>query len=492
MGKESGKVRVRIAPSPTGYFHIGTARTALFNYLFARKHGGEFILRIEDTDKERSCPEFEEDIIWSLKWLGLEWTNYDNDHDDDKRKRICRQSERTGIYKKYLEQLLDEGKAYWCFCTKEDLEAEREAQMVNGRAPKYSGHCRPGATEKQKSRETENAVIRFRAPEKEVQFQDLVRGKVQFDMSLLGDFVIAKSLEAPLYNFSATVDDFLMEITHVIRGEDHLANTPKQILIQEALGFSRPEYAHLPLILAPDKSKLSKRVALRQAQGEEGMEATVRALREHGYLPEAVVNFLLLLGWNPGDDTEVFSIEEAVAAFDFKKVQKGGAIFNEEKLDWFNAHYIRELPLEKVLHAAREFIPDAWKKQPSVLEGAFQVERERMKRLTDFRELAGFFFELSSYPTSRLKWKTADMEGAARHLENVLSIMEETLQDGLEKHVMEYADKEGRGEVLWPLRVALSGLEKSPGPFEILKVIGREEGIGRVKLALNKISKHVA
>lgn len=479
MKKQKVRVRVRIAPSPTGYFHIGTARTALFNYLFARKHGGEFILRIEDTDKERSEKKYEEDILESLRWLGLEWTNYDDDNDDDSDKRICRQSERTEIYKKYLEQLLEEGKAYWCYCAKEDLEAEREAQMVNGRAPKYGGHCRPSATERQKNRETGNAVIRFLAPEKEVQFHDLIRGKVQFDMSLLGDFVIAKSLDTPLYNFSATVDDFLMEITHVIRGEDHLANTPKQILIQEALGFSRPEYAHLPLILAPDKSKLSKRVG--------NVDATVRALREHGYLPEAVINFLLLLGWNPGDEKEVFSLTEAVAAFDFTKAQKGGAIFNEEKLDWFNAHYIRELPLEKVLEAAREFIPDEWKKQPNVLEGAFRVERERMKRLTDFRELAGFFFELPSYPASRLKWKTADMEGTARHLENVLNIMEETLQDGLEKHVMEYAEKEGRGDVLWPLRVALSGLEKSPGPFEIISVIGREGSIQRVKAALEKL-----
>ncbi|MEK7076748.1 MAG: glutamate--tRNA ligase family protein, partial [Patescibacteria group bacterium] len=397
--------------------------------------------------------------------------------------------ERTEIYKKYLEQLLEEGKAYWCYCAKEDLEAEREAQMVNGRAPKYGGHCRPSADTRGQDADkrgperinTQKAVIRFLAPEKEVQFQDLVRGKVQFDMSLAGDFVIAKSLETPLYNFSATVDDFLMEITHVIRGEDHLANTPKQILIQEALGFSRPEYAHLPLILNPDRSKLSKRImeAPRPAspklqrgeqarelrsQGAEKMEATIRALRERGYLPEAVLNFLLLLGWNPGNEKEVFSLEEAVAAFDFKKVQKGGAIFNEDKLDWFNAHYIRELPFEHIYELVRKFIPEVWKSQPDILREALRVLRERMKRLTDFQELAGFFFELSKYPASRLKWKTADMETTEKHLENILEIMEETLGNGLEERVMAYAEKHGRGEVLWPLRVALSGLEKSPGP----------------------------
>ena len=465
------KVRVRIAPSPTGLLHVGTARTALFNYLFAKKNNGDFILRIEDTDKERSEKKYEEDIVESLKWLGLAWDE-----------GPVRQSERTEVYKKYLEKLLEGGHAYWCFCTKDDLEAQRESQMTNGHAPKYSGHCREVSLDEAEKRlgSGKDAVLRFKVQEKEILVKDVVRGKVQFDTSLLGDFVIAKSFDEPLYNFAAVIDDHEMNITHVIRGEDHLANTPKQILIQEALGFDRSEYAHLPLILAPDKSKLSKRVG--------DLDATIQSLKKHGYMPEAVLNFLLLLGWNPGDEKEAFSLEESVKKFDFKKVQKGGAIFNEEKLNWFNSHYIREADIGRLANMAKEFVPKEFA-DSSMFEKALEIERERMKWLTDFEELAGLFFKLPDYPASKLKWKTSDVKTAGKHLEKVLGIMEESLGNGLEGRVMGYADAEGRGDVLWPLRVALSGQEKSPGPFEIIEVIGREEAIGRVKEAIKKISK---
>lgn len=497
--KKQEKVRTRIAPSPTGYLHVGTARTALFNYLYARRHGGEFVLRIEDTDRERSKPEYEKDITESLEWLGLHWdmpadaahrgsTSQGGRTSDG----FYRQSERTEVYTRYLEKLLDEKNAYYCYCTKEEIEAQRISQETNGRIFKYSGKCRNIAEARGLGCGlTQNAVIRFKVPEKKVSFHDEIRGKMEFDASLFGDIVIAKSLNEPLYNFSVVVDDEEMEITHIIRGEDHLGNTPKQILMQEALGFRTPVYAHLPLILAPDRSKLSKRIqgipSTGSGDNDTGMDATVRTLRSQGYLPEAVLNFLVLLGWSPGDDREIFSLEELEKIFDLKKIQKGGAVFNVQKLDWFNARYIREAPggrLEKLLS---EFVPESWLRQelfPRVLE----LERERMKTLRDFQELAGFFFELSEYPAEHLVWKNSNAETTKKHLEVLLGIMEETLHDGLEKRIMEYADEAGRGDVLWPLRVALSGLLKSPGPLEIIKVIGREEGIQRIRYALNKIS----
>ena len=475
-------VRTRVAPSPTGYFHIGTARTALFNYLYAKKNSGEFIVRIEDTDVERSKSKYEADALESLRWLGLDW---DEGPDEQKSKKArkqeskkrygpYRQSERTEIYKKYLEQLLEEGKAYWCTCTKEELEAHRESLAADGLPLRYSGKCRSKSHPA-----SESAVIRFKVLEKEIVFVDEIRGKVTFDSGLLGDIVIAKSLEQPLYNFVVVVDDYKMDISHVIRGEDHLGNTPKQILIGDALGFDVPVYAHLPLILAPDKSKLSKRVG--------DMDATVRALREGGYVSEAVVNFMLLLGWNPGTDDEVLTLDQAVRQFSFSGIQKGGAMFNLQKLRWFNSHYIKGMKIEDLRERIRDFIPAEWKGDE--LDGALEMERERMRTLTEFEGLAGFVFQMSDYPRGRLVWKKSDVETAQNHLEKVLDIMQETLDNGLETRVMEYADAEGRGDVLWPLRVALSGQEKSPGPFEIIKTIGREEALQRVKAAVKKISK---
>ncbi len=458
-------VKTRIAPSPTGFLHVGTARTALFNYLYAKRHGGEFVLRIEDTDKERSEKKYEEDIVKSLTWLGLKWDG-----------KITRQSERTEIYAKYLEKLLQEGRAYYCYCTKEELEAQRISQETNGRIFKYSGRCREAG-----SRENgQPRVIRFKIPDKKVSFTDEIRGKVEFDASLFGDIVIAKSLHEPLYNFSVMVDDEEMGITHVIRGEDHLGNTPKQIALQEALGFEIPAYAHLPLILAPDRSKLSKRVG--------DMDATIRTLREGGYLPEAIINFLALLGWSPGDDREIFSLADLENIFDLEKIQKGGAVFNIQKLEWFNAHYIKTTPQGRLEKLLADFVPEDWARDERLVR-AVQLERERMKTLRDFTESASFIFNLPEYPAGRLIWKKSTDKIAEKHLEIALSIMEEKVGDGLEKRIMEYAEREGRGEVLWPLRVALSGLEKSPGPFEILSAIGREEGIRRIRAALKKLKK---
>ncbi|MEK7174396.1 MAG: glutamate--tRNA ligase, partial [Patescibacteria group bacterium] len=319
---KQSEIRVRYAPSPTGHWHVGGVRVVLYNWLYARKTGGTFIVRIEDTDQERSKREFELEIFDSLRWLGLDydegpiWTKKENGATTSSEKGEYgpyHQSERRDIYRNYLTQLTEKGRAYYCYCTKEDLEAERQLLSAQGLPPKYGGHCR-NLTSPPVGKKPE--TIRFRIPETVVKFHDLIRGDVSFDASLFGDIVIAKDLDNPLYNFAVVVDDELMHISHVIRGEEHLSNTPKQILFQKALGFRAPEYAHFPLILNPDRSKMSKRYG----------ETTLSGYRDTGYLPEAMVNFFLLQGWHPKDNREVMTPHEAAELFEFKDVQKTGAV----------------------------------------------------------------------------------------------------------------------------------------------------------------------
>ncbi|MBI2099918.1 MAG: glutamate--tRNA ligase [Candidatus Vogelbacteria bacterium] len=290
------KVVTRFPPSPTGYFHIGRARTALFNYLYARQNGGEMIFRLEDTDPERSKKKYEDDIIEGLKWLGIEWDN----------EAIPRQSERTEIYKKYLEKLVSEGKAY-----------------------------------------VDEKVVRLKNPSKVVTFNDLIRGEISFDTTELEDFIIARNISDPLYHLTVVVDDLEMGITHVIRGDDGIANTPRQILLQEAIAAPRPIYAHVPLILAADRSKLSSRHGA----------VSLREYREQGYLPEAMLNYLALLGWHPTDNQEVFSLDELMAKFDLERVQKAGAVFDVEKLNWFNREYLKKLPTDILLAEVKKYLP---------------------------------------------------------------------------------------------------------------------------------------
>ena len=330
-------VRVRIAPSPTGPAHIGTARTALFNYLFAKQNKGKFILRIEDTDKERSKQQWTDEVLSELKWLGIEW---DEGPDIGGKFGPYKQTQRTEIYEKYLKQLLKEGKIYHCFCTEEELEAKRQEQMSRGLAPKYDGKCSHLSKEiiEKNLAEKKPYVLRFRVPAKKVKFNDLIRGEVEFDAGLLGDLVIAKDFNAPLYHFAVVVDDQEMQISHVIRGEEHLPNTPRQILLQESLGFETPAYAHLPLMLNPDRSKMSKRAAAQVLPGRAspagGGMVTISDYHKAGYLPEALINFIVLLGWNPGTEKEIFTLQQLVKEFSLDKVQKAGAVFNVQRLDF--------------------------------------------------------------------------------------------------------------------------------------------------------------
>lgn len=448
------KVITRFPPSPTGYLHIGRARTALFNYLFAKHHGGLFYFRLEDTDTERSKKEFEQDMTDALSWLGL---SYDN-------KTVWRQSERSAIYREQLKKLVDTGAAY----ISKETELPEEAQ-ADFKSPKR--HDGPKRDE----------VIRFKNPNKAITFTDLIRGDITFNTAELGDFVIAKSMEEPLYHLAVVIDDAEMEVSHVIRGEDGISNAPRQILLQQALGFQMPIYAHLPLILAADRSKLS---------GRHGA-VSVREYREMGYLPQALMNYLALLGWNPGTEQEIFSMEELVSHFDLTKVQKGGAVFNEEKLRSVNREYIKMAGGPKALlpHIPKELI-----------EGKSPVQQETLSemlfdRISVYGEIqkelsAGeydYLLREPEYPKERLMWKKAE-ESPKAHLQKVISLLEGVSAESFTKTAVKeaifpYAEEKGKGNVLWPTRVALSGREQSPDPFTLAALLGKETTLMRLRHA---------
>jgi nondiscriminating glutamyl-tRNA synthetase len=489
--KASAKpVRVRFAPSPTGPLHIGGVRTALFNWLFARKYGGTFVLRIEDTDKERSEKKYDDELLKGLSWMGLDWDEGPQPIGDGDQLELggekgafgpYRQSERTDLYKKYLRVMMAAGDAYYCYCSKEDIEAQRQGMLAQGLPPKYNGHCRDlTAPPEDKSPE----VIRLKVPDVKVEFKDLIRGKVVFDASLFGDMIIAKNLDAPLYNFAVVVDDALMEITHVIRGEDHLSNTPKQILMLRALGFAEPIYAHLPLILNADRSKMSKRFS----------DTALMSYRERGYVPAAMINFLVLLGWHPTGDKEVFSLDELISAFDIERVQQAGAIFNEEKLDWLNREHMKATPTKELAALAAPFFEKNTiaVKDNDLLERVVGVQVGRSKTLDELATTSGFFFMLPDYEAKLLIWKDSstlkEIELILSNTKNILGKIaaEDFTKEALASLLPAIVGDKSRGMVLWPLRVALSGQAASPDPIEIMGVLGKEESLRRIDAAIEK------
>ena len=495
--------RVRIAPSPTGNLHIGTARTALFNYLFAKKHGGSFVLRIEDTDVERSDPKFEKDIFEGLKWLGIEWDegpayaipnsqfpipNYIGNYGP------YRQSERTEIYRTYLQRLLDEDKAFYCFHSERELEEEKEQLMAAKKPVLHLCEYRTlGKEEGEILKETKDSfLIRFKTPPgRTVTFRDAIRGLITFETNLLGDFSLAKRADIPLYNFAVVADDATMEITHVIRGEDHIANTPKQILIMEALGFLTPTYAHLPLILGPDRSKLSKRHGA----------TSVTEYRNQGYLPEALINFMALLGWNSGGDQELFTKEELIKEFSLEKVQKSGAVFDMAKLEWMNGEYIRRKSPAELAELCKPFLGgllqsqnakrktqnDTLKFKSNHLEKIIVLEQPRLKKLSDITEQANYFFRQPEYDKELLRWKDMnheDITASLEQAEKILQDMKEPItKESLQEDFFRAIGDGDKGRLLWSLRVALTGKKASPGPFEVIEILGIEETMKRIEVA---------
>lgn len=433
------KIRVRIPPSPTGNLHVGTARTALFNEVFARGQGGEVVLRFEDTDRARSKPEYEQNILDGLRWLGVTWDE-----------GPVRQSERTEIYKKELERLLAEKKAY----KKEGEEA-----------------------------------VRLRVEPQEVVFEDVVRGLVQTSTdSFGGDFVIARSIGDPLYHLAVVVDDAEMRVTHVVRGEDHISNTARQILLQRALGYPTPAYAHVPLLVDDKRRKLSKRAG----------DTDLLSYRDKGYLPEAMVNYLALLGWNPKTDQEFFTHDELIENFSLQGIQKGSAAFSLAKLNSMNRHYLRALSPQELFARTKPFLEKSGVavSDESLLTSALVTEQPRVSTLAGLPEAIRFFLPdgPGEYPAQLLVWKKSTLADTQQRLKLCQEIFEAEPQDFspelLQKKMLGWIDERrlGRGETLWPLRVALTGREHSPGPFEVAAVLGREESIRRITAALAKLS----
>lgn len=524
-------IRTRFAPAPTGFLHLGNARAALFNYLFAKKNQGTFVLRIEDTDKERSKPEYERDVLENLKWLGINW---DEGPEVGGSYGPYRQSERLDIYEKYIKQLLEKKQAYFCFCSEEELESQKQYQLSRGEAPKYSGKCQD-LTEKEienNFQEGKSSVIRFKISPKKLKFKDLIRGEIEFDMKLTGDIVIAKNLRYPLFILAGAIDDFEMQISHIIRGEDHLSNTPKQILLQKALGFPVPEYAHLPLILGSDRAKLSKRQDA----------VAIYEYKNQGYLPEALVNFIAFLGWNPGAEREIYSMNSLIKEFSLERVQKGGAVSNIKRLDFLNGFYIRQKSIERLTELCLPYLIKAGLIEESVdpsfkeseseklrlfsqtqpqfkiketreimrldsLEKIVCIYQKRLKKLSEIPELTDFFFRKKiEYDKELLRWGSMsdkELKIILDKLEKILSKIKESdwTKENLEEVLILESEKPipaplGRGsppgrlapggekgekgKLLWPLRVALTGMKATAGPFEIGEILGKQKNFNKI------------
>lgn len=490
-------IKTRFAPSPTGYLHVGSLRTALYAYLFAKKHNGHFVLRIEDTDQNRLVEGAIEHLMETLDNFGLHWDE-----------GPFQQSKRLDIYKKYADQLLESGHAYRCFCTPERLDEMRKAQQAKKQLPKYDRHClklSPEELQDQFNRGTPH-VIRLKIPDESISFEDLIRGTVEFHGKDVDDQVLMKSDGFPTYHLAVVVDDHEMGITHVIRGEEWVPSTPKHLWLYQAFGWEAPEHAHLPLMLNPDKSKLSKR------QGDVAAEDFLKK----GYLKEALINFIAMQGWNPGTEEEFFTLAELIQNYSLDRVQKAGAVFSREKLDWYNGHYLREMPTEEL---AEKLLPllqrEAWFKQSkyaklnaeALQEGSSQEANEflkftnciqtRMKVLNDAPEmLRPFLMETLLYAPKQFTNEKMKVDKAAA----LLAL--EQVQKALQKHddfsdenvlkekVIEVIQSIGvkNGVVMWPLRIALTSAEYSPGAFELMQVMGKELSLKRLQDAIDSLT----
>lgn len=482
------EIRVRFAPSPTGPFHIGGARSALFNFLLARKTGGKMILRIEDTDLERSSRESEENIKAALKWLGITW---DEGIDVGGENGPYRQTERLEIYRKYTEQLLKEGKAYYCYCTDEELEQERQALLAKGEMPRYMGHCRNLTKEQitQYEAQGRKPTVRFRVPaDEQIVVHDLVRGDVVFDSNGIGDFVIVKSDGIPTYNYAVVIDDHLMKINHVIRAEEHLSNTPRQCLLYDALGFAKPTFGHISLILGKDHTKMSKRHGA----------TSVDQYRQLGYLPAGIINFLALLGWAPNSEQEIFSMEELFQEFSMDHVAKNPAVFDIDKLNWINQHYMRQLNEDELFNLAIPFLQQAGYMQENEsaerlawLKKIVWTSREHICFGAQIPEYVKMYFE------NKVDFENAEAEAVLQAstvpqvLQTFLAEIEKIELDApnvkaLFKTVQKTTGLKGK-DVFMPVRVALTGNQHGPELTEIIPLFGKEKCVTMVKDSAAKV-----
>ncbi len=477
MANTEEKVRVRIAPSPSGNLHIGTARTALFNYLFAKKTGGKYVLRIEDTDLDRSSEAYKQNIFDSLKALGLNW---DEGPDVGGNYGPYKQSERFDIYPKFAQMLIDKGYAYECFCSNEDLDEEHRIAEQKKIPYKYSRKCLNLTKEEKDALKAKGIVpsIRFKVDAKELIFNDLVKGELKFDTGLIGDFAIMKSNGTPTYNFAVVIDDMLMEITHVIRGEDHISNTPKQILIYEALGAKVPKFGHLGMILAPDRSKLSKR---------HGATAVSDFIKE-GYLTDALLNFVALLGWAPSDGVEIKNVDEIAADFRINEVSSSNSIFEYEKLNWMNGQYIKKMNISKLTDLALPFLNDynLSKYTRKQLEHIIEVTREPITLLKDLKYDTQYFFETPDYTEVKdILESDLSKDVLNKFKEEIVDYDFENEQDIHDKLAnFRIFFKENKGykpkETMWAIRAALTGRTRGADMVAIIQILGKDEVIKRL------------
>lgn len=478
-------MRLRFPPSPTGKIHVGNIRTALFNWIWARKNNGELVLRLEDTDAARSTKEFEDVIIKELNWLGLD---VDEGVGVGGEYGPYRQSERRELYDKYINQLLEENKAYKCYCSQEELDQMRAEQKEAGEIPHYDGRCRDI-----EDKDTDEYVVRFKMPleNEKIVVEDLIRGKVEFNSEEFDDFVIKKSDGMATYNFAVVIDDALMKISQVIRGEDHLSNTPKQIMIYKALGFELPKFAHLPLILDEDKAKLKKR--------SDDDAVYVGEFRRKGYLPEALFNFLSLLGWSPGDEEEIMDKDEIVKKFDLTRVNKSGAVFDIEKLNWMNNQYIQAMDLKRLYKLAIPYLVKA-----GFIKSEDHIEKDRLLKILDLSrdgldyleqlplETELFFaeFEFEDIESAKEEIDDPDVKNVLNSLIEELGELEDFSSDNI-KSVFNKVRKEtgvGGRKFYHPLRMALTGRSSGPDLVSFSEIIGKEEIINRLNESLELVT----
>ena len=487
METRKKSIRVRFAPSPTGYLHIGGARTALFNWLYARHYGGTFILRIEDTDRVRSTAEAVTAILDGMKWLGLDW---DEGPEKGGEYGPYFQTQRLNLYKPFIDRLLSGGEAYYCYCTPEELKERREEEINRGRASIYDRKClNLSEAEKEKiKREGRKPSIRLKMPDRKIIVQDSIKGKIEFDSKLFSDFVIVKSDGIPTYNFAAAIDDILMKISLVMRGDDHISNTPKQIVIYQALGAPIPDFAHIPMIMGSDNTRLSKRHGA----------TSVMEFQKMGFLPEAVVNYIAHLGWSPGIDREIFSTAELIEGFALDKVSSHAAIFDMEKLNWFNGEYLKEMSEEMYTKKLTPFLEEAGFigclsdiETMNWLKKVVSLMKTRVRNFKQFLEYGDYFFR-EDFIIDENAEKILKQNGVKNILENLAKGLQEldSWDEGsIEAKVREIAAQlniKGK-QIIHPTRAALSGKTVGPSLFALMEVLGKDKNIKRLEKTIAKI-----
>jgi nondiscriminating glutamyl-tRNA synthetase len=490
MGIKNKKLRVRFAPSPTGYLHIGGARTALFNWLYARHYNGSFILRIEDTDRMRSTPEAVKAILDGMKWLGLDW---DEGPEKGGEYGPYFQTERLDLYREFVDKLLEIGAAYYCYCSAEELADRRKKQFADGKPAIYDRKCLnlSGAEKRQLEKEGKKPAIRLKMPDRKIVVHDLIKGRMEFDSKLLSDFVIEKSDGIPTYNFAVVIDDILMDISLVMRGDDHISNTPKQIVIYQALDIAIPEFAHIPMIMGPDNTRLSKRHGA----------TSVMEYQRMGFLPEAVLNYIAHLGWSSGTNQEIFSIKELIENFTLDKISNHSAIFDMEKLNWFNNEYLKRLSDEKYVEMLIPFLKDAGyielplsEEKERWLRKVASLMKSRVRNFKQFLEYGDYFF-IEDFTVEDNAVKILEQNGVRDilgHLVKRLKEIKDWKEENIESEAREMANQlnlKGK-QIIHPTRVSLSGKTIGPGLFSLMEALGKEINIKRLEKTIHKLNKN--